>query len=102
MLEIEAERELEQEADIQIALERATRIGHPEDAMMGAPGDNTAGKAVDSPRRGGPAPEVYVSKELHLRISNLAGRVSKVEGIIEGLFWGGRNRQTEKSREGAA
>ena len=41
-------------------------------------------------------------KELHLRISNLAGRVSKVEGIIEGLFWGSRNRQPERSREGAA
>ena len=41
-------------------------------------------------------------KELHLRISNLAGRVSKVEGIIEGLFWGGRNQRPEKSREGAA
>ena len=41
-------------------------------------------------------------KELHLRISNLAGRVSKVEGIIEGLFRGGRNQRPEKSREGAA
>ncbi len=41
-------------------------------------------------------------KELHLRISNLAGRVSKVEGIIEGLFWGGRNQRPERSREGAA
>ena len=41
-------------------------------------------------------------KELHLRISNLAGRVSKVEGIIEGLFWGSRNQRPERSREGAA
>lgn len=41
-------------------------------------------------------------KELHARISNLADRVSKVEGIIEGLFWGTRNQPPEKSREGVA
>lgn len=43
-------------------------------------------------------------KELHLRISSLGDRVSKVEGVIEGLFWGARNQQPEKekSREGAA
>ena len=41
-------------------------------------------------------------KELHVRVGNIGDRVSKVEGIIEGLFWGTRNQPPEKSREGAA
>ena len=42
------------------------------------------------------------AEPIHARIGNLADRVSKVEGIIEGLFWGTRNQPPEKSREGVA
>ena len=41
-------------------------------------------------------------KELTARIVNLGDRLSKVEGIIEGLFWGARNQPADKAGEGAA
>ena len=40
--------------------------------------------------------------ELTTRIANLGDRLSKVEGIIEGMFWGARNQATDKPGEGAA
>ena len=41
-------------------------------------------------------------KELTARIVNLGDRLSKVEGIIEGMFWGARNQAPDKPGEGAA
>ena len=41
-------------------------------------------------------------KELTSRMINIGDRLSKVEGIIEGMFWGARNQPPEKPREGAA
>ena len=41
-------------------------------------------------------------KELTARIVNLGDRLSKVEGIIEGLFWGARNQPADKAGEGVA
>ena len=41
-------------------------------------------------------------KELGERVTGVGDRLSKVEGIIEGLFWGGRNQPPDKPREGAA
>jgi hypothetical protein len=41
-------------------------------------------------------------QELTARIVNIGDRLSKVEGIIEGMFWGSRNRPPDKPREGVA
>ena len=41
-------------------------------------------------------------KELGERVTGVGDRLSKVEGIIEGLFWSGRNQPPDKPREGAA
>ena len=41
-------------------------------------------------------------KELTARVVNIGDRLSKVEGIIEGMFWGSRNRPPDKPRQGAA
>ena len=41
-------------------------------------------------------------KELTMRVVNLGDRLSKVEGIIEGMFWGARNQPANKPGEGAA
>ncbi len=41
-------------------------------------------------------------KELTSRVLNLGDRLSKVEGIIEGVFWGARNQHADKPGEGAA
>ncbi len=41
-------------------------------------------------------------KELTTRIANLGDRLSKVEGIIEGMFWGARNQAPDKPGVGAA
>jgi len=41
-------------------------------------------------------------KELISRIVNIGDRLSKVEGIIEGMFWGARNQPADKPGEGAA
>jgi hypothetical protein len=41
-------------------------------------------------------------KELTARIVNIGDRLSKVEGIIEGMFWGARNQPADKPGEGAA
>ena len=41
-------------------------------------------------------------KELTARVVNIADRLSKVEGIIEGMFWSTRNQPPDKPREGAA
>ena len=41
-------------------------------------------------------------KELTTRIANLGDRLSKVEGIIQGMFWGARNQAPDKPGEGAA
>ena len=42
------------------------------------------------------------SQELTARIVNLGDRLSKVEGIIAGLFWGARHQPADKAGEGAA
>ena len=41
-------------------------------------------------------------KELGDRVTNVGDRLSKVEGIIEGMFWSGRNQPPDKPREGVA
>ncbi|MCY4376512.1 MAG: hypothetical protein OXC31_22365 [Spirochaetaceae bacterium] len=41
-------------------------------------------------------------KELTARLANIGDRLSKVEGIIEGMFWGARNQPADKPGEGAA
>ena len=41
-------------------------------------------------------------KELTARVVNIGDRLSKVEGIIEGMFWGSRNQPPDKPRQGAA
>ena len=41
-------------------------------------------------------------KELTARVINIGDRLSKVEGIIEGMFWSGRNQSPDNKREGAA
>ena len=41
-------------------------------------------------------------QELTARIVNIGDRLSKVEGIIEGMFWGSRNQPPDKPREGVA
>lgn len=41
-------------------------------------------------------------KELTARIVNIGDRLSKVEGIIEGMFWSARNQAADKPGEGAA
>ena len=41
-------------------------------------------------------------KELSARVGTIGDRLSKVEGIIEGMFWSPRNQPPEKPGEGAA
>ena len=41
-------------------------------------------------------------KDLTARVVNIGDRLSKVEGVIEGLFWSSRNQPPDKPREGAA
>ena len=41
-------------------------------------------------------------KELTARVVNIGDRLSKVEGVIEGMFWGARNQPVDKPGEGAA
>ena len=41
-------------------------------------------------------------KELTARVVNIGDRLSKVEGIIEGMFWSTRNQPPDKPREGVA
>ena len=41
-------------------------------------------------------------KELTARVVNIGDRLSKMEGIIEGMFWGARNQPPDKPRQGAA
>ena len=41
-------------------------------------------------------------KELTARVVNIGDRLSKVEGVIEGLFWSSRNQPPDKPREGVA
>lgn len=41
-------------------------------------------------------------KELTERVTGIGDRLSKVEGIIEGMFWSGRSQPPDKPREGAA
>ena len=56
-------------------------------------------KALESRLRG----EMQAGfKELTARIVNIGDRLSKVEGIIEGMFWGARNKPADKPGEGAA
>ena len=40
--------------------------------------------------------------ELNTRVGAVEQRLSKVEGVIEGIFWSNRNEPPEKPREGAA
>jgi len=40
-------------------------------------------------------------KELTARVVNIGDRLSKVEGIIEGMFWSTRNHPPDKPRQGA-
>ena len=41
-------------------------------------------------------------KELTARMGNIGDRLSKVEGVIEGVFWSARHQPPDKPREGAA
>ena len=41
-------------------------------------------------------------KEITARLVNIGDRLSKVEGIIEGMFWSARNQPPDKPRAGAA
>ena len=41
-------------------------------------------------------------KELTTRLANVGDRLSKVEGMIEGVFWSARHQPGDKPREGAA
>ncbi len=41
-------------------------------------------------------------REINERLVNVGDRLSKVEGVIEGMFWGARNQPPETPREGAA
>ena len=41
-------------------------------------------------------------KELSARMVDIGDRLSKIEGIIEGMFWSSRNQPPDKPREGAA
>ena len=41
-------------------------------------------------------------KEINSRLINVGDRLSKVEGVIEGVFWGARSQPPDKPREGAA
>ena len=41
-------------------------------------------------------------KELASRVVHIGDRLSRVEGIIEGMFWGARNQPADKPGEGAA
>ncbi len=41
-------------------------------------------------------------KEFGARLSVIGDRLSKLEGVIEGLFWSARNQPPDKSRTGAA
>ena len=41
-------------------------------------------------------------KEITSRLVNVGDRLSKVEGIIEGIFWSARNQPPDKPRAGAA
>ena len=41
-------------------------------------------------------------KELTARMVDIGDRLSKIEGIIEGLFWSSRNQPPDKPREGVA
>ena len=41
-------------------------------------------------------------KELTARMVDIGDRLSKIEGIIEGMFWSNRNQPPDKPREGVA
>ena len=41
-------------------------------------------------------------KEQSVRMVDIGDRLSKIEGIIEGMFWSSRNQPPDKPREGAA
>ena len=41
-------------------------------------------------------------KELSVRMVDIGDRLSKIEGIIEGMFWSSRNQPPDKPREGVA
>ena len=41
-------------------------------------------------------------KEITERLVNVGDRLSKVEGVMEGMFWSARNQPSEAPREGAA
>jgi hypothetical protein len=42
------------------------------------------------------------SKDLGEKVGAVGDRLSKVEGVIEGLFWSSRNQPPDKPREGVA
>lgn len=56
--------------------------------------DESAGKLRDEMAAG--------FKEVTARLVNIGDRLSKVEGIIEGMFWSARNQPPDKPRAGAA
>ena len=41
-------------------------------------------------------------REITERLLNVGDRLSKVEGVMEGMFWSARNQPSEAPREGAA
>ncbi len=55
---------------------------------------DTRGELLDEMRAG--------FKELTARVVNIGDRLSKVEGVIEGMFWSARNQPPDKPRAGAA
>ena len=56
--------------------------------------DDSAGKLREEMNAG--------FKEITSRLVNVGDRLSKVEGIIEGMFWSARNQPPDKPRAGAA
>ena len=41
-------------------------------------------------------------KELSDRMADIGDRLSRIEGIIEGMFWSSRNQPPDKAQEGVA
>ena len=82
-------------------LERA--IGELRDEMQAGDSrlEGAIGELRDEMRAGDGRLEDGI-KEITERLVNVGNRLSKVEGVIEGMFWSARNQPSEAPREGAA
>ena len=82
-------------------LERA--IGELRDEMRAGDSrlEGAIGELRDEMRAGDGRLEDGI-KEITERLVNVGDRLSKVEGVIEGMFWSARNQPSEAPREGAA